>query len=479
MLKVTNTLSKKLEPFKPRKGKTVQMYVCGPTVYGPGHIGHARTYIAFDVIRRYLEFAGYKVKKVVNLTDVHDDMIENARKEGLTIFQLAEKYIPVFFKDMKELEIKGADVNPRVTENIVEIIDCINVLLKKGFAYETDDGVYYNIRKFKNYGKLSKTKLKKAKTGTRVETDKYDKAHPFDFALWKKAKPESLLEKASGKRAAPQQEPFWESPFGNGRPGWHIECSVMSRKHLGEKIDIHGGAVDLIFPHHENEIAQSEAAFGKSPFVKYWLHTGFLNVGGQKMSKSLGNFITIPELLQKYDPKVFRFFIASVHYRSRINFDEKAMEKAKNSLEKLNNTIANLHDAKGGADDKDLTKLIANSRKKFSDSMDKDFNTPLAIAGIFEVVRKINSLIASKKIGRKNAEQILQFLKEIDSVFNFMTFEKATEQLSAEIEKMIAERERLRREQRFAEADAIRAKLLEMGIQLDDTPEGVKWRRIK
>ena len=495
MLKLFNTLSRKKEAFKPLHGKTVNMYVCGPTVYGPGHIGHARTYVAFDIIRRYLEYEGFQVNYVVNITDVHDDMIATANKEGITIFQLAERNIPIFFEDMEKMHIKKATANPRVTENIEGIIGMTSKLLEKGIGYETADGVYFSIKKFKGYGKLSKVKLKKEVTGTRVETDKYDKEHPSDFALWKKAKP---------------TEPSWESPFGNGRPGWHIECSVMSTKHLGYPIDIHGGAVDLIFPHHENEIAQSEAYFSKKPFVKYWLHTGFLNVKGEKMAKSLGNFITIPEMLKKYDPKAFRYFIAEAHYRSRIDFNEKSMEKAKASLEKINRLVQSLQEikagigskaekaedvqsaleagneanagnenkkSKAGNENKEVQKLIDSARKKFKAAMENDFNTPIAIAVVHEFVRKCNGMLNKGKLGKIDSEKILGFMGEIDSVFKFLTFEKESLELPTEILELVEKREAARKDKNWQLADEIRAQLREKGYQILDTKEGPKLEK--
>ena len=350
MLKVYNTLSRKVEEFRPIKGKEIGMYVCGPTVYGPGHIGHARTYTAFDIIRRYFEYRGYKVNYVVNITDVHDDIIKKANEQGTTIFKLADRNIGLFLKDLDALGIKRPDKMPRVTGHIKEIISMVETLEKKGFAYETDDGVYFSVSKFPSYGGLSRIKSKKSVTGTRVETDKYEKHAAMDFALWKKCK---------------DGEPSWPSKWGQGRPGWHIECSAMSTKYLGEQFDVHGGAVDLVFPHHENEICQSEACYGNGPFVKYWLHAGFLNVKGEKMSKSLGNFITIPELLEKYDPKAFRYFIASLHYRSRIDFTEKAMESAAKGLEKWNNFIQGLVAVKGWQANPEIGMAIGRARSGF------------------------------------------------------------------------------------------------------------------
>lgn len=471
--------------------------MCGPTVYGPGHIGHARTYTAFDIIRRYLEWKGYKVTYVVNITDVHDDMIKQAGKEGITIFELADKNIKIFMKDIEALGIKKPTETPRVTEHINEIIGMVKTLQEKGFAYETDDGVYFQVSKFKGYGKLSHIKVKKSVTGTRVETDKYEKDNPMDFALWKKAKP---------------GEPSWKSPWGQGRPGWHIECSAMSAKYLGEQFDVHAGAVDLVFPHHENEICQSEACFGVHPFVKYWLHAGFLNVRGEKMSKSLGNYITIPELLAKYDAKAFRYFISSLHYRSRVDFNDKAIESAAKSLGKWDNTIQELLSAvdsqtvpmKGkdtdgsrkakaragnetGEDGARLDlkgtaveKLVAGARRDFEKHMDSDFNLPNAWAALYRFQAEINSLLAERKMSGAEAEKVLSFLRELNSIFGFFTFEKKTAQeLPAEIMALIEKREAARRQKNFAESDRIRAELREKGIELLDTPEGVKWKKIE
>ncbi len=462
MIKVHNTLTRKKDEFKPIKGKEVGMYVCGPTVYGPGHIGHAKTYVSFDIIRRYLEYRGYKVTYVVNITDIHDDIIKKANEQNTTIFKLADKNIELFFNDLDQLGIKKADENPRVTEVIPEIIEMVKTLQEKGFAYETDDGIYYDISKFKDYGKLSGVKIDKQKTGTRIDTDKYEKENAMDFALWKKAK---------------EGEPSWESPWGKGRPGWHIECSVMSKKFLGDQFDIHGGAVDLVFPHHENEIAQSEAATGKKPFVKYWMHGGFLNVEGEKMSKSLGNFIEIPELLARYDPKVFRFFVSGVQYRSRIDFTEKSMGEVKENLDKFNNTIRNLLELDSGNENKAIDNLIEETRKKFAEEMDDDFNTPAAWAVLNEFIRNVNKIYDEGKLGKGNAKKIIEFLKEIDSVFVVFTFETEKEELEPELAALIEKREKARKEKDWKRADEIREKLNAKGIVLNDTSGGVKWRR--
>lgn len=469
MVQVFNSLSKRKETLIGQKGreKYLTMYICGPTVYGSSHIGHARTYIAFDIIRRYLEYSGFKVKLAVNITDIHDDMIKEANNQNTTIFELGERFTKEFFEDMQALKVKKANVNPKVTEHINEIIHAVEKLVEKGYAYETEDGVYFNVTKFKDYGKLSGIKLSKQQTGTRVATDKYDKQSAQDFALWKKAK---------------ENEPFWESPFGNGRPGWHIECSVMAAKHLGLPVDIHCGAKDLIFPHHENEIAQSEAAFDVKPFVRYWLHSGFLNVEGQKMSKSLGNFITIPELLKDYEANVFRFFIAQIHYSSAVNFTKEQMIHAKNTLEKFNSFIQRLLELKDEStalDNNSINALIENTRKQFIQAMDDDFNTPKAWAAIFEFERKVNSCIDNESISKKNAESILLFLKELNEIFDVFDFTERKTELSKEERELIDLREKYRKEKNWAKADEVRLKLKEKGIILADTKDGVKWHKIK
>jgi len=463
MLQVYNTLSRKKEPFKSIRGKNIGFYLCGPTVYGPGHIGHARTYIAFDIIRRYLEYRGFKVNFVVNLTDIHDDIIRKANEEGVPFKQLTEKFIKIFMQDMNALHVKPATANPKVSEHIPEIIEMVKTLQEKGFAYETDDGVYYDISKFNDYGKLAHIKIKEQKTGTRVETDKYEKEKAMDFALWKKAKP---------------GEPSWDSPWGKGRPGWHIECSAMSSKYLGEQFDVHAGAIDLIFPHHENEIAQSEAASGKKPFVKYWLHSGFLNVEGQKMSKSLGNYITIPEMLEKYKPEEFRFFVAQLHYKSRIDFSEKEMQKVKKTLEKLNLFIERLQELREGKENPKVKELIEVERKKFVAEMDNDFMLPNVWANLQNFITEINKLIDAGSFGKKNAVQVLGFLRELNEIFQVFSFERAEAKLSAEEKKLIEEREQARKEKNWKKADELRDKLKAKGILLDDSPQGTKWRKI-
>ncbi|NQS89165.1 cysteine--tRNA ligase, partial [Patescibacteria group bacterium] len=368
MLKIENTLSRRKEQFKPL-GKEIGMYVCGPTSYGPGHAGHARTYIAFDVIRRYLEYKGYKVKFVMNITDVHDDIFKRVEKENTTLHALTNKYTNQFLSETNLLGIKKADCYPRVTRHVEEIIGFIKILINKGFAYSKDSSVYFDVSKFPDYGKLSGVEIGETLSGTRVETDKYKKKKAIDFALWKKSKPGEGL--------------GWKSPWGHGRPGWHIECSVMSQKYLGEQFDIHGGAMDLIFPHHENEIAQSEAASGKSPFVKYWLHGGLLTINGEKMSRSLGNYITISELLMNYSPRLLRYFVIQSHYRSPVDFNKDAIEEAKQSLQRIDMFVHRID--KIALDDTAMRteggcEIVKVAVEEFENCMDDDFNTPATLA---------------------------------------------------------------------------------------------------
>jgi len=450
MLKVYNSLTKEKEIFKPLKNKMVSFYVCGPTVYGPGHIGHARTYIAFDIIRRYLEYKEYKVKFVMNITDVHDDIISAAIKEKTDIFTLGNKYTRLFLEEQEKLGIKKANAYPRVTKHIEEIIEFIQELEKKGFAYERNGSVYFNVAKFKNYGKLCGIKLEKAKICTRVRTDKYEKKEACDFVLWKKAKP---------------GEPSWESKWSKGRPGWHIECSVMSKKHLAEQIDIHGGAKDLKFPHHENEIAQSEALTGKQ-FVKYWLHAGLLTINKQKMSKSLDNYIEIRDVLKKWDSRIIRMFICSSHYQSNLNWSEKNLFQAKNSLERIDEFVEKLKKT-AGKKSKTIDKLSLKIQKSFDEAMDDDFNTPEALAVIFELIRNINPLLDKNQISKSQAKEILSFLKKIDKIFNFI-FPAQKEKIPQEIRDLIKEREELRKEKKWTEADEIRKEIEKLGFQIKD-----------
>ncbi len=459
-LRIFNTLTRKKEEFKPIEDGKIRMYICGPTVQGPAHIGHARTYIAFDVIRRYLIYRGFQVKYVMNITDVHDDIIKVANAENKTMQEISEKFTNIFFRDLKALKIMDADLYPKVTETIPEIIEMVKKLEESGNAYERDGSVYFEISSFEDYGKFARIKLDETKTGTRVDTDKYDKDNPMDFALWKAMKP---------------NEPFWESPWGKGRPGWHIECSAMSCKHLGEQIDIHGGARDLIFPHHQNEIAQSEASTGKKPFVKYWVHTGFLNVNGEKMSKSLGNYIEVPDLVKDYDINSIRYFMVSTQYSGPIDFSDKSIAFAKNSLERIQNLVFALQDVKDGENEKAIEEITKKCKSEFIESMDDNFNTPRAFAAIFELVKEINPLIKEKQLSKNNAEHVLSFFQEVNSIFDFLEFEKG--EIGSDIEALVQQREQARKDKNYAKADKIRNQLNGMGIILEDSTDGVKWKK--
>ncbi len=473
-MRVYNTLTKQKEEFRPLREGEVRMYVCGPTVYDYTHLGHARTYVAFDVIRRYLEHKGYMVLMVMNFTDIDDKIIRRANETGEDPKELAEKFLRYFLEDMTALKIKPADIYPRVTEHIEEIIDFVRKLEDRGYAYEGSNGVYFEVQKFGDYGKLSGIKVEELRQGARVEPGE-GKKNPEDFALWKKAKP---------------GEPKWPSPWGEGRPGWHIECSTMSTKYLGEQFDIHGGGNDLIFPHHENEIAQTEACTGK-PWVRYWLHTGFLMVNGEKMSKSLGNFITIREMLKRYNPEVIRLFILQRHYRTPLDYTEEGIEHAKNNLERLYNTLENIRVAMSKAElpfrwekeEFEAYNAIRDARKKFYDAMDDDFNTAEALKAVFEVSNAVNRYLTRvEKPAESILRKALEFFKAVSEVFgifeDYFREQKAGGE-EALIQFLIDVRARLRKERNFALADRIRAELREMGIQLEDTPEGTIWKRIR
>ena len=473
-IKIYNTLTRQKEEFKPLRDGEVRMYVCGPTVYDYTHIGHARTYIAFDVVRRYFEHRGYTVLMVMNFTDIDDKIIRRANETGEDPKELAEKFLKYFLEDMAALKVKPADIYPRVTEHIDDIINFVRKLQEKGYAYEGSDGVYFEVRKFKDYGKLSKIKLEDLVKGARVEPGE-GKNNPEDFALWKKAKP---------------GEPKWSSPWGDGRPGWHIECSTMSTKYLGESFDIHGGGNDLIFPHHENEIAQTEACTGHE-WVRYWMHTGFLMVNGEKMSKSLGNFITIREALKRYDPEVIRLFVLQRHYRSPLDYTEEGMEHAKNNLERLYNTLENIRVAMERAEisfrweepEFEAYEAIRNAREKFYEAMDDDFNTAEALKAVFEASNAINRYLTQVETPKESIlRKAWEFFKIVSEVFgifeDYFREQKAGEE--EELIKLLIEvRAQLRKERNFALADKIRAELRELGIQLEDTPKGTVWKRVK
>ena len=467
-MKIFNTMTKKKEEFVPLEEGKVKMYVCGPTVYNFIHIGNARPMIVFDTVRRYFEYKGYDVNYVSNFTDVDDKIIKKAIEEGVTADEISKRYIAECKKDMDGMNIKPATKNPLATEEICGMVDMIQTLIDKGFAYEKNGTVYYSTRKFKDYGKLSHKNLDDLRSGERslLVSGEDEKEDPLDFVLWKPKK---------------EGEPAWESPWSEGRPGWHIECSEMSKKYLGEQIDIHAGGEDLVFPHHENEIAQSEAANGKE-FARYWMHNAFLNIDNRKMSKSLGNFRTVREISEQYDLQVLRFFMLNAHYRSPLNFSADLMESSKNALERITEAAGRLKDRKEKASAVELTeaeeKLLAEAEgyvKKFEEAMEDDFNTADALAAVFELVKFANTNVTEEG-SAAFAEGILEILVKLCDVLGLAAVKKE-EILDKEIEDLIAERQEARKAKNFARADEIRDELLAKGIILKDTREGVKWKR--
>lgn len=467
-MKIFNTMTKKKEEFVPLEEGKVKMYVCGPTVYNFIHIGNARPMIVFDTVRRYFEYKGYDVNYVSNFTDVDDKIIKKAIEEGVTADEISKRYIAECKKDMDGMNIKPATKNPLATEEICGMVDMIQTLIDKGFAYEKNGTVYYSTRKFKDYGKLSHKNLDDLRSGERslLVSGEDEKEDPLDFVLWKPKK---------------EGEPAWESPWSEGRPGWHIECSEMSKKYLGEQIDIHAGGEDLVFPHHENEIAQSEAANGKT-FANYWMHNGFLNIDNKKMSKSLGNFFTVRDIAEKYDLQVLRFFMLSAHYRSPINFSAELMEASKNGLERILTAVDRLKEldakAEGAAEtcaEQEKMVEVQKLREKFEAAMEDDFNTADAVSAIFELVKLANST-ADASSTKSYVSCLLKEIEQLCDVLGIIT-ERKTEVLDSEIEEMIAARQQARKDRNFALADEIRGKLLDMGIVLEDTREGVKWKR--
>ena len=464
-MKIYNTLTRKKEEFVPIDKNEVRMYSCGPTVYDFFHIGNARPFIVFDTMRRYLEYRGYKVKFVQNFTDIDDKMIKRANEEGITVKELGERFIEEYFRDAKAIGVEKATVHPKATENIDAIIDIIKTLEEKGYAYNVDGDVYFSTKKFDGYGKLSKQPLEDLEAGARIDVNE-TKQDAMDFALWKKQK---------------EGEPAWESPWGMGRPGWHIECSAMANKYLGKTIDIHSGGQDLIFPHHENEIAQSECA-NCQPFANYWMHNGYININNKKMSKSLGNFFTIRDILKDYDGEVIRYFMLSAHYRNPINFADTLMEQAKSAVERVYTCLGNLEFLLENGEDRELTDTekeysakLDEYKQKFIDAMDDDLNTAAATSAIFDIVYASNTALSSEN---KNAKEVIQktidLIRELGGVLGLFQ-KKENKSLDAEIEELIAKRNKAREEKNWAEADAIRDKLKEMNIILKDTPMGVQW----
>ena len=465
-MKLYNTLTRTKEEFVPIEEGKVKMYVCGPTVYNFFHIGNARPFIIFDTFRRYLEYRGYDVKYIQNFTDVDDKIIKRGNEEGITPEQVADKYIDEYFKDADGLGIKRATVHPRVTDNINEIIEFIKELEEKGYAYAVNGEVYFYTQKFEGYGKLSKQNQEDLEAGARIEVNS-QKRHPMDFVLWKPRK---------------EGEPGWESPWSVGRPGWHIECSVMSKRYLGDTIDIHAGGQDLAFPHHENEIAQSEARSGKT-FSNYWIHNVYININNEKMSKSKGNFFTVRDIADKYDLEVVRFFMLSAHYRNPVNFSDEMLSQSKAGLERLYNTkekleftLSNLKVADIKEDEKSLSEELNSFREKFITAMDDDINTADAISVIFELARFINTNV-NEESSIEFAKKCLAEFEELTNVLNIVN-KKQEEVLDADIEKLIQDRVDAKKNKDFALADEIRNKLLEMGIVLEDTRQGTKWKRV-
>ncbi len=472
-IQLFNTLTKRKETFKPLNGKTVLYYTCGPTVYDYAHIGNFATFVRQDLLKRVLEYFGFEVKHVMNITDIDDKTIARSKELGWTLKQLTDFYTKEFLKDMEALNIKPPTRLVPATSEIPEMIKVVSALIEKGYAYVKDGSVYFSVRKFKEYGKLSGIRVEDLKPGARVDVDEYDKENPVDFALWKKSKEEEI------KRGI-----FWESPWGRGRPGWHIECSVIALKYLGETIDIHSGGIDLIFPHHENEIAQSEAYTGKQ-FARFWVHCEHILVDEKKMSKSLGNFYTLRDLLEKsYDPIAIRLLFISCHYRRQLNFTFESLKQAEKNLEYLKNTIRRLKDVEESKDSKvkDESKGVEEElekiKKKFLEYVADDLDMPKALAVLFEFLHDVNRILDEKKLSKSSAKKIIDFLLDIDKILGLKLDEVLREEIPVEILKMLEEREKLRKEKRYEEADAIREKIRAMGYEVEDTPSGPRvWRR--
>jgi cysteinyl-tRNA synthetase len=462
-IQLYNTLTRKKETFVPLEEGKVKMYVCGPTVYNYIHIGNARPAIVFDTVRRYFEYRGYDVKYVSNFTDVDDKLIRAAHQLGEDVPTIANRFIETYFEDISALGCKKADVHPRVMENMNIIIDFISQLVEKGFAYESEGDVYFRTRRFDEYGKLSHQSIDELRVGARIEVgDK--KQDDLDFALWKAAK---------------EGEIYWESPWGPGRPGWHIECSAMAKKYLGDTIDIHAGGQDLTFPHHENEIAQSEALTGKT-FANYWMHNGYINIDNEKMSKSLGNFVLVHDIIKQYNPQVLRFFMLSVHYRNPINYSEELLESTKAAFERLTTSYQNLKHRREAStdlthDNKKWLDKITALREQFIEAMDDDFNTALAISVLFDLAKLANYYLLEKNTA---VEVIDAFTKEFDELFHVLGLTlKQEDMLDEEIDALIEKRNQARKDRNFKVSDQIRDQLKEMNIILEDTPQGTRWKR--
>ncbi|SDN92710.1 cysteinyl-tRNA synthetase [Alkalicoccus daliensis] len=463
-IQLYNTLTRQKEPFRPIEEGKVKMYVCGPTVYNYIHIGNARPAVVFDMVRRYFQYRGYEVKYISNFTDVDDKIIKAAEEMGEGVMEIAERFIEAYHQDTAALGVQKADLHPRVTESMPEIIDFIDQLVQKGYAYESQGDVYFRTRRFDGYGKLSHQSIDDLQAGSRVEVGDR-KEDPLDFVLWKTAKPGEIS---------------WESPWGEGRPGWHIECSAMVKKYLGDTIDIHAGGQDLSFPHHENEIAQSEA-LNEKQMANYWIHNGYINIDNEKMSKSLGNFILVHDIIKEFDPEVVRFFIVNAHYRSPINFSDEQLSSAQSSLERIKTTYQNLklrteETADLGTQPEKWLKLIEEHRVRFVEGMDDDFNSANAAAVIFDLVKQANIYLSEN---HTNEEVLRAFLKQFDDMGFVlgMNLETKEELLDEEVEALIEERIEARKERNFQRADDIREELKEKNILLEDTPQGTRWKR--
>ena len=462
-IKLYNTLTRKKETFKPIEENKVKMYVCGPTVYNYIHIGNARPAIVFDTVRRYFEYVGFDVEYVMNFTDVDDKIINAAKELGEEVPEIAERFIHAFKEDVSKLNVKEASHHPRVTDSMDEIIQFIAGLVEKDHAYESDGDVYFKARSFEDYGKLSNQSIDELRSGARIQVGE-KKDDPLDFVLWKKAKPGEIS---------------WDSPWGKGRPGWHIECSAMIKKYLGDTIDIHAGGQDLTFPHHENEIAQSEAHNEKT-FANYWMHNGYIQINNEKMSKSLGNFILVHEILEKHDPNIIRFFMLSVHYRHPINFSDELLQNAKNSFDRIKNAYDNLKHRKKASlnitkDDEWLEK-IENHRQSFIAEMNDDFNTANAISVLFELAKDANLYVQNEQTSETTIDQFITLFDEITGVLGF-SLKTDQEMLDEEVDALIHERNEARKNRDFQRADDIRDELEERGIILEDTPQGTRWKR--
>ncbi len=462
-IKLYNTLTRQKETFEPLEQGKVKMYVCGPTVYNYIHIGNARPAIVYDTVRRYLEYRGYEVNYVSNFTDVDDKLIKAANELGEDVPTIAERFIEAYFEDVAALGCKQATVHPRVTESIDIIIDFIQALIDKGYAYEAGGDVYYKTREFKEYGKLSHQSIDELRLGNRIEVGE-KKQDALDFVLWKAAK---------------EGEISWESPWGNGRPGWHIECSAMAKKYLGDTIDIHAGGQDLAFPHHENEIAQSEA-LNEKPFAKYWMHNGYININNEKMSKSLGNFVLVHDIIKEIDPQVVRFFMLSVHYRHPINFSQELLESTQNAFERLKTSYMNLQHRKDSSNnltnnDEDWLQKISEAQTQFQTEMDDDFNTANAISVLFDLAKHANYYLEEQNTSENVIQTFLDVFDQLGEVLGVKFAE--VELLDAEIDELINQRIQARKDRNFALADEIREKLKGMNIILEDTPQGTRWKR--